>query len=210
MENIEKLLSERQFEKVEKLLKRNLENCEDIDTLMKMALIRLQFPFADEDSAIDYLNKIIERDNYNFSAIVIKLYLQNFYRGNMDNDLIKMAECNWNTDCESAISYYVISWKYHDIYSHANALVEKDYLLKSISQYPYLVNPYLKLAQLYALEGDTIQEKKCYRYALENVKNTEYVPNDVINPKAFIEEYIMGVSMSEINYKYLIKKCHND
>lgn len=207
---MEELLHNRKFEKVEKEIKKNLGKYEDKDMLMKMALVKLQFPFEDEDTAIIYLNKIIDLDRYNFSAIVIKLYLQNYYYGNMDDDLKKLTEHNWETDCERAIATFIMSWKYHNCYSKVDAQVEKDYLLKSISQYSHFVNPYLKLAQLYATEGNRAEEKRNYMYAFENVKSTEFDPDEVVNPQTFIDEYITGITMSKENYNYLKKRCHSD
>jgi len=66
-------LRNREFEDVEKQLLFQLDEEEsDIDILMKLAMVRLQFPFEDEISSIKYLDRIIDIDKYNFNAIVIK------------------------------------------------------------------------------------------------------------------------------------------
>lgn len=198
--NMEEVLHNREFEKAEKEIGTNLGKYEDKDMLMKMALLKLQFPFEDEDSAIIYLNRMIELDKYNFAAIVIKLYLQNHYYGKMDDDLERLTEHIWETDYERAIVTFIMSWK-------ADAQVEKDYLLKSISQYSHFVNPYLKLAQLYAMEGNKAEEKRNYMKALENVRSTEFIPDEVVDPQAFIDGYITGVTMSKEDYHNLKKMC---
>ena len=78
MNNLRNLLKCCQFDQVEKLLLSQLENDgNNKDLLMKLAMVRLQFPFEDEESSIYYLNKIISIDNFNFEAIIIKLYWSN-------------------------------------------------------------------------------------------------------------------------------------
>lgn len=203
---MENLLKNRQFAEIEKILLSQLENdSNNKDLLMKLAMVRLQFPFEDEISAIGYLNKIINIDNYNFEAIIIKLYLQNYYFAEMDEDLDKIMSYDWGDAYKTSIVYYIYSWKFDILYDKNEEKREKaiEWLEKSIEVYPYLVKPYIKLARLYVKKNRLDEARKCYLNAISHVKSLEYTDEDAISSQAFIDEYITGIKLSDLNFESL-------
>lgn len=199
-------LEKRQFEKIEKILSSQLQGKDkDLDILMKLAMVKLQFPFEDELSSIDYLNKVIEVDNYNFKAIVIKLYLQNYYYHDMDQDIEKIINYDWGNKYHVSVANFIFSWKFHDLHD----IKEFYWLEKSIKTYPYLVYPYIKLARNYADNKRFDEAKKYFSCAIKNVKNTMFSAYDAIDPQAFIDEYITGIRLSSNNYKSLKEEFMN-
>ena len=203
---LKNLLKHRQFGQIEELLLSQLEkSSNNKDLLMKLAMIRLQFPFEDYISAINYLNDIIYIDNFNFEAIIIKLYLQNYYLADMDGDFDKIICCDWKNVYKMAVVYYIHSWKFHYIYDSNEDGREKEieWLKKSIEIYPYLVNPYIKLARLYVKKNCLDKARQCYLNAISCVKSVEFTDEDAINSQAFIDEYITGVRLSSLNFESL-------
>lgn len=175
---------------------------------MKLAMVRLQFPFEDYISAINYINNIIYIDNFNFEAIIIKLYLQNYYLAEMDGDFDKIICFDWKDMYKMAVVYYIHSWKFHNIYDSNEDGREKEieWLKKSIEICPYLVNPYIKLARLYVKKNCLDKARQCYLNAISYVKSVEFTDEDAINPQAFIDEYITGVRLSSLNFESLKKE----
>lgn len=204
------LLRDRQYSEIEKILLRQLENnSNNKDLLMKLAMVRLQFPFEDEISAINYLNKIIYIDNFNFEAIIIKLYLQyHFLGGDMDGDFDKMICYDWKNAYEKAIVYYIHSWKFHKIYDSNEDEKKKEieWLKKSIEVCPFLVYPYIRLARLYVERNCLDEARKYYLNAISHVKSVEFSDEDAISSQAFIDEYITGVRLSSLNFESLKKE----
>lgn len=204
------LLRDCRFSEVEKILLSQLEhNSNNRDLLMKLAMVRLQFPFEDEISAINYLNKIIYIDNFDFEAIIIKLYLQYYYLGgDMDEDFDKMICHDWDNAYEKAIVYYIHSWKFYKIYNcnEEDENKEIECLKKSIEACSFLVHPYIRLARLYVERNCLDEARKYYLNAISHVKSVEFSDEDAISSQAFIDEYITGVRLSSLNFESLKKE----
>lgn len=196
---MEEALKERKFTEVEKQLLKSLEqDSSNIDILFKLAMVRLQFPFEDEETAIIYLDRILKIEPYNFKALCIKMYLQNYYYGEMDSDYEKIEKYHWKSTCEKAIAYYIMSWKYDQ--------KAEQYLKESIEVYSGYVNPYVKLGRIYEERGKYNEAGAYYRTAMQNVRTTEFSYMDSIAPQAFIDEYITGVAKSTVNFDNLKNK----
>lgn len=204
---MEELLKKQQFQEIEKILLEMLRNnSNNIDILMKLAMVRLQFPFEDEDTAISYLNEILKIEEFHFQALVIKMYLQHFYYHDMDKDLEKIVNMDWKDSYRASIADYIFSWRCQDFYDEKMIEKEIHWLKESINICSDLVNPYIELARIYGDKKQFDNAKECYRRALRNVQGTEFSFNDAISAQAFIDEYITGVRLSSINYKLLKEK----
>lgn len=183
-------VEKRDFQTGEKYLLQELQkNPYDIELLFRLAMVRLQMPFADDDGAVGYLNKIIELEPYNFEAIIIKMYLQNFYCA-MDEDFQKLVQHQWEKASARAIVYYIVSWKYD--YDKVDAGKEEAWLVKSIEEYPCFVYPFIKLAYIKEQKGMYKEAKRYYLNAINNIEKTEFLPEDSVSKEAFINEYITG------------------
>lgn len=195
-------LLKRDFCKVEEILLNQLSCDKSIELLFKLAMVRLQFPFEDEETSISYLNDILAQDKYNFEAIIIKMYIQNYcYGGNMDKDYDTLVEKDWESNYKNAIVDYIISWKAD------NDIEKKKQLIKSTETYPFFVHNYQKLGDIYMSNGERILAKECYMKALKNVVSTTYSEFEAIDKQEFIDEYILGIKLSSINYDSLKGKA---
>ena len=204
---MKELLMTRQFDKVEKELLNILQKDNDnIEILLKLAMVYLQFPFENEEKSIMYLNKILDFDKYNFQALLIKMYLQNYYYGKMDEDFTIFTNHNWNDSYKMAIAYYVYSWQFHWWDERMKTEEKMRWLNKSIETCPNLVFTHYNLGDMYVKLNRIALGQKCYERAIKNVKSTEFSYDDSIKAEAFIDEYVTGVRMSSINYEALKRK----
>lgn len=162
-------------------------------------MVRLQFPFEDEEKSIYYLNRILEKDKYNFEALIIKMYLQNFYYGKMDDDFYNLINHEWDSSDKKSVVYYIMSWQFEEDDK------KEEYLKKAINEYSCYVWMFKKLGYIYKMKSMYKNAYECYYKALHNVKTTDFPPECAIRKEAFIEEYILGTSISTINYDMLRK-----
>lgn len=204
---MEDLLKQRQFEKIEKVLVQQFnEKKDDVDILFELAMVYLQYPFENEERSIKYLDKILEIDKYNFQALIIKMYLQNYYYGEMDKDFEVLTNYEWNDGYKMSIVYYIYAWKFH--WWNRNIQIEEKikWISKSIEMSSELVYTHYRLGDLFAKLNKHKEANMCYKQALSNVKSTDFLDEESLNPQVFIDEYITGVRMSTINYESLRKK----
>lgn len=189
------LLEKRDFKLVEKYILNNPKYINiSIEKLFNLAMISLQFPFENEERAIFYLDKIIKKEPYNFDALIIKMYLQNFYYGKMD-DIHHVEKHNWNSLYKEAIVLYMMS--------RMEDSNKEMFLLESINTYPGFVYPYVKLGEINKEKGLCELANDYYSKALNNVKSTTFSIFDPIEKEAFIDEYILGTRISDLNYNMI-------
>lgn len=205
---MDEFLKQRQFREVEKILVQQYnEKKNDVDILFHLAMVYFQYPFANEEKSIKYLDKILEIDKYNFQALIIKMYLQNYYYAEMDKDFEVLTNYKWNDDYKMSIVYYIYAWKFH--WWNTNIQIEEKikWIRKSIETYPDLVYTHYRLGDLLVKLNKYEEAGMCYKQALGNVQSTDFPDEECLNPQMFIDEYITGVSMSTINYESLRKKA---
>lgn len=141
---LDKYLESRDFCAVEKiLLEQYKEQPDNIPLLFNLAMVRLQFPFVDDEKAIYYLDRIIEIDKYNFNALIIKMYLENFYCMEPNEDFNNLINYKWDSSYKKSIVYYIISWKAEDKEE------EMEYLKKAVNEYSGFVWMFKKLGIIY-------------------------------------------------------------
>ncbi|MCM1499477.1 MAG: hypothetical protein NC124_13500 [Clostridium sp.] len=202
MDKLDVFLHSRQFAEVEKILLENLKkDTYNIDLLLKLAMIKWQF--EEDDAAVEYLDRVIEIEPYNFHAICIKTYLRFYYYHEMP-EIEKIEHHTWNSAYEMAVAYYIISWKYH--YNDEKVHDEIKWLNKSIFMYPDLVYPYERLGYANERMQRYQDAVRCYRNAVKHVVSTEFFGTDYISAQAFIDEYITGIKMSSLNYDNLLEE----
>lgn len=201
------------FETLEKELicKLKSEPC-NVNILMMLALTELKYPMCDEIRCIEYLNRILEITPNCFPANIIKLYCKEQLYVEVDRicleRLLSSKELNVT---ERAIVYYISSWEYSALHKKCNPLHEQYYLMKAIELYPCMVNANKSIGRIMEKCEKKAVAKKYYRYALKNVhkvitKQCKYNP---ITAQSFIDEYITGFVMSEINYENLKRLAYN-
>ncbi len=199
MKNLFNILENSEYSQAEKILLSKLKENESIDLLFVTALFYLGVPNLQEEKAIYYLNKILEKDPYNFDAIIIKLYNENYYFCTKDESYDVLITHNWNNKEQAAIVYYVQSW-YEE-----NTEKEEALLRKSIETYSGFSSPYGALAYICEKKNELVLAKKYYIKKLKNIHTTFFPDDSDYNPKIFIEEHILGTRCTA-SYKKLLKR----
>lgn len=187
------------------LLKELEQNPNDIEVLMKLAITEFMFPFYDEIKCMDYLCRIIKIAPTHFEALAMKIYCQEHYCCSVDEtDLEQLLCVGYNDSQQLAIAYYMKSWIYSPLHIKCNTKTEKKYLLKSTELFPYMVYPFKRLGKIFECEGKCESAKDSFRKALSNVMNVlTKEGNCCTTAQSFIDEYITGISLSDINYNAL-------
>lgn len=183
---IEENLRNRNFENLEKILKKKIHTNRNIDTLFEYAMVRLQFPFEDDESAIYYLNEILKLDKYNFEAMIIKFDLQNFYCS-LDSDYDILISHDWKDNRKFSICDYITSWRYYD-----DQDMERKYLEQSIEKCEEYVWPYKHLGCIYMKKKMYKEANECLKKAKNNIISNEFSLYSPIDKISYIEEYILG------------------
>lgn len=199
MNDIETCLVDNDYEQLEIILKHRLLANKNVDTLFEYALVRLLFPFVDDDSAIYYLNEILKLEKNNFEALIIKLYLQNYYCG-MDSDYDVLVSRDWNDNRKYAICDYITSWKFYD-----DENLKRKYLESSIEKCPDFVFTYRRLGHIYMKNGMFKEANKCFKSAKKNVVTNEFSLYFPIDKVSYIEEHILGIRITEEVERFIDK-----
>lgn len=201
------------FETLEKKLiyKLKSEPC-NVDVLMMLALTELKYPMCDEIKCIEYLNRILEITPNCFSANIIKLYCMEHLYVEIDRTCLERLSSSKKLNAtERAIVYYINSWEYSALHKKCNLLYEQYYLMKSIELYPCMVNVNKSIGCIMEKYEKKEVAKKYYSYALKNVRKviTKQCKYNPITAQSFIDEYITGFVMSEINYENLKRLAYD-
>lgn len=204
--DFEKLITNEDLELLEKALLHELEQKpDDVNVLMKLALIEFRAPFHDEEKTIEYLCRIVKLSPTYFEALVMKIYfLDHSYCSIDEAEVEHLFRISCDDAQKTAIAYYIKSWIYSPLHIKCNTETEKKYLLKSVELFPYTVYPFKRLGKILEREGKLEAAKECYRKAFSNVRDvlTKDVltreDNRCMTPQSFINEYITGISLSYV------------
>lgn len=202
----EKLVLNGDYELLESTLLKALEQTpDDVEILMKLALTEFRFPFCDEMKSIEYLNRVIKISPTYFEALAMKIYCMDHHCCTVDEkDLERLLCISYHDPQKLAIAYYMKSWIYSPLHTKCDADMEKKVLLKSTEIFPYTVYPFKRLGKIFECEEKPETAQDFFRKALSNVRNVLTKEDDCcITPQSFIDEYITGISLSDVNYDSL-------
>lgn len=199
--DFEKLITNEDLELLEKALLRELEEKpNDVNVLMKLALIEFRAPFHDEEKTIEYLSRIVKISPTYFEALVMKKYFEDHSYCNVDEaDPEHLLHIGCDNAQKTAIAYYIKSWIYSPLHIKCDVETEKKYLLKSIESFPNTVYPFERLGKILEREGKLEGAKECYRKAFSNARDVlTKEDNRCVTPQLFINEYITRISLSYV------------
>lgn len=180
------------------------------DDLIKYILFELQSPIEDYCLVINLL-----KNNYPKSKdvrlAILGAYLSSTWQSFKDNSFLKYLEehlVNSNAQTKSII-YYLLAY---DIYMRCDKNYPTEYsvyLQKSIYYSERFVYNYVRLAEI----SNKKDAKILMEHAISNVstvwseKQLQEIPFDVfLQYETFIDEFILGVDISSLEYEELLKK----
>lgn len=182
----------------------------DSEVLAQLALTVFTVPFADDNAAIDYLNKALECDGLNLDILLILAYIERLNLTDEDKVLDMLKNTKPKNDLEKAMVFYAQSW----FYKHTDIMKYRDLLKKSVSCYDGYVWPNFYLGEYYKYLENYEEACLYFNKALKNVKsvfrNTDFY--HIVDVKEFINERIKGNIVSDVNLRMLednIANCSN-
>lgn len=186
------------------LLKELEQAPDDAEILMNLALTEFKFPFCDEMKSVEYLNRIIKLSPTCFEALAMKMYCMDHHCCTVDEtDLDQLLCISYHDPQKLAIAYYIKSWIYSPLHIKCDVDMEKKILLKSTEIFSY-THPLKRLGKIFEQEENPETAQVFFRKALSHVRNVLAKGDDCcITPQSFIDEYITGISLSDVNYNSL-------
>ncbi len=179
---------------IKKLLEEKLqEEPNNIDLLLRLAIVSTYDPDFDEERCIECLEKVLTLNKNNATALLLLAYVQEKHFGEIDDTLRQRIEAIETQENETrAMLKYVASW----FYRWTDNEKEKQCLIESINMYPGLVNNYMRLAELYFKENKNTEAKLLVEIGLKNVQKIyvkNNLPKDTTDINEFINGYIKGI-----------------
>jgi len=204
---INKEVSLKSLEKTEHLLRSYMKNDRnDIELLIRLAILQLYPPLSDEIKCIEYLEQILEFDEANEKALIILGFVKEWRLCGLDKVLLeKLINLDVANRETASMINYILGWHY--LYKDAK-LFEK-YLENSISLYPYHVNNFIDLGKHYINIGKMQVGRNLLKTAIKNIRHVFttdeifIIPTDITSPDDFINENIKGIYITEDNLNSL-------
>ena len=184
----------------ESCLKEMLKVAPSPELWLKLAMVELDFPFCDEDSALDCCKEAVALSDSLIDAWLLMAYIQFYTTGRAETAVLDKLSLLAESARDKARVLYL---KALSIWPR-NEQAEKELLQKSIETYPQLVWPYVHLGHLC---GEKAQAKQCYQRALENVQHpllsTEHPDYDPTDYKSYILELVDGTHINTAQYEII-------
>lgn len=189
------------IEQIEELYKAYLEDHpRDAEALVELALAVETIPFADDESAIIYLEQAFSYDP-RLSTLLILAYKQAFYGGITEKVLHYLKTFKTVTPQDAALILYAESWYYK---RHERNEYER-LLKKSITTCGEFMCPHFDLGRIYWHTGFFDLACRHFKAALGNVKRvlTDTDTCNIISVNAFIDNQITGFVVTDSIVKIL-------
>lgn len=165
---------------------------------LKLAMVELDFPFCDEDSALGCCKEAIALSGHFIDAWLLMAYIQWYTTGSAKAAVLDKLSLIAESAQDKA---RVLFLKALSVWPRSEES-EKELLQKSIQTYPHLVWPYVHLGHLCR---EKALAKRCYQRALENVQHvlsdTELSDHDPTDYKAYILELVDGTRINTEQYR---------
>jgi len=184
--------------KIEALIEKQLnQDPNNIELLLRLAVLEVDPPFADPAKSIALLEKVLTIDKNNAIAALLIAYVNYYCIAGIDEKLMSKLNSMHTDDSEiNSMLKYVVSWFYMD----RDPKMEEQFLQKSINIYKGHVYNHVHLAKLYFKIGRNIEARDLIKKALKNIKKIyskendfEYDASDIYE---FLNERIKGIYLT--------------
>jgi len=174
------------------------------DDVLNYAILETMPPIADYSNAIKVLKENYSK-YHDFRIAVLACFLSSTWENYKSNDFIDIINSFIETsnNQQKSIIYYLNAYDmaYHGEYHPKNAEYTR-LLKKSIELSVRFVYNYVRLAKV----SDQIQARELIEEALsrvERVYDSKDLTSDLISYERYLNEHILGIELSEPNYKAL-------
>lgn len=194
--------SEERILKIEALIEEKLRHDpNNIELLMRLAVLELNPPVADHNKSIEILEKVLSIDKNNIIALLLLAYVKYHCSGGVDKDLLDKLDSIKTNDKELlSMAKYAAYWHYSNNDEFNDEKKQEQYLLESINLYGGHVCNYVDLVELYLQQGKKEKAKELVEIALKNVVKiyTENVHiEDISDINEFLDERIKGICITD-------------
>ena len=199
--NLLQAIKDDDVETAEWIVKQQLERDKtNVDLWLKLAVIELQFPFDDYESALKCIEQIYQLSPNYLDALILETEIRWHYLIITEALAKRLEKAIAVCDCDEkrSILYYLLSLYY---FTERNFEKEKINLEKSIQLCDQYVYPYKALGIL-LWELDKEKSKEMFYRALRNVKKVYRDDDfyDFTDFDTYVAEFITGTAISSINY----------
>ena len=186
-------------EMAEWIVKQQLEKDKtNVNLWLKLALIELQLPFEDYESALTCIEEIYQLSPNHLEALILEAEIHWHYLAIMEDLAKRLSEVTCNCKEKQAMILYLLSLYY---FTERDFEKEKINLEKSIQLCDQYVYPYESLGILLQ-DSDKEKSKKMFCRALKNVRKIYQKEDfhDFTDFNTYVAEFITGTAISSINY----------
>jgi hypothetical protein len=195
-------------QKIEQLLETQLSHePTNAELWLRLAILESNPPIVDCYKALDCLNKVLEIDSNNTSALLIFAYINYYQIAGVNKALFdKLISFHASSNELNSMLRYATSWYYAQ--TEKNILLEEKLLRESIELYSLNVWNYVDLARILFTQEKKEEAKTLVKKALGNVKKI-YPPGeerekyDKTDVNEFLNERIRGIYLSNQNYEMI-------
>lgn len=185
-----------------------------IDDFFKYVLLEMQNPIEDYYLAIELLKKEYPKTK-DIRIAILGSYLSSTWLSGETNEFIKLLEKHlMEADNQNkAIIYYLLAYDIYMVYDQTFPANYCNLLQKSISCAQRFANNYIRLAEVSDSKEKGILLNKAIS-SVEKVWNEQELIglsiDDFLSYQAFVDEFILGVSIGEDVYKELVYRKNSN
>jgi len=199
--DLSQAIKEYDMETAERIVKQQLERDKtNVDLWLKLAVIELQFPFDDYESALKCIEQIYQLSPNYLDALILETEIRWHYLIITEALVKRLEKAIATCDCDEkkSILHYLLSLYY---FTERDFEKEKINLEKSIQLCDQYVYPYESLGILLQ-DSDKEKSKKMFCRALKNVRKIYQKEDfhDFTDFNTYVAEFITGTAISSINY----------
>lgn len=199
--NLLQAIKDDDMETAERIVKQQLERDKtNVDLWLKLAVIELQFPFDDYESALKCIEQIYQLSPNYLDALILETEIRWHYLIITEALAKRLEKAIATCDCDEkkSILHYLLSLYY---FTERDFEKEKINLEKSIQLCDQYVYPYESLGILLQ-DSDKEKSKKMFCRALKNVRKIYQKEDfhDFTDFNTYVAEFITGTAISSINY----------
>ena len=196
--DLSQAIKEYDMETAERIVKQQLERDKtNVDLWLKLAVIELQFPFDDYESALKCIEQIYQLSPNYLDALILETEIRWHYLIITEALAKRLEKAIATCDCDEkkSILHYLLSLYY---FTERDFEKEKINLEKSIQLCDQYVYPYESLGILLQ-DSDKEKSKKMFCRALKNVRKIYQKEDfhDFTDFNTYVAEFITGTA---INY----------
>lgn len=202
--DLSQAIKEYDMETAERIVKQQLERDKtNVDLWLKLAVIELQFPFDDYESALKCIEQIYQLSPNYLDALILETEIRWHYLIITEALAKRLEKAIATCDCDEkkSILHYLLSLYY---FTERDFEKEKINLEKSIQLCDQYVYPYKRLGYLLS-ESNHEKSKEMFCCALKNVKKV-YKDDDFYEFTDFdtyVAEFVTGTAISSSNYEFI-------